>query len=214
MESINLNSIEKKIWFANFQDGLWDIYWGILLLGFGLSPIMEDIGIIKPLNFAFFPVFAFLILILGKKFITVPRTGMIKFGEKRKSDQKKLVILGIIAFIISIFLLFLVKSKFLGEGGKNTMSGFMPPVYYAIIFTTAISIIAYFMEYKRLYIYAFLFGLSIPIAETLYFFVGEPWDGLIAFSTCSLPILITGISLLLRFIKSYKPLDQEVNNAR
>ena len=47
MDNINLKSIEKKIWFANFQDGIWDIYWGILLLGFGLSPLLEELGIIK-----------------------------------------------------------------------------------------------------------------------------------------------------------------------
>jgi len=39
-------------------------------------------------------------------------------------------------------------------------------------------------------------------------------DDLVTFSACSLPIVFTGIYLLLRFIKTYKPLDQEVNNER
>lgn len=214
MESINLKSVEKKIWLSTFQDGLWDIYWGILLLGFGLSPILEDLGLMKPINFAVFPVLAFSFLFFGKKFITIPRTGMIKFGEKRKSDHKNLVLLGIITFIITVIIFVLVKQNSSAVAGNKLISGFTAPLISAIIFIISLSIISYFMQYKRLYVYAFLFGLSIPIAETLYFFVGEPWDGLIAFLACSIPILITGIYLLLKFIRTINPLDQELDNAR
>jgi hypothetical protein len=212
MDSINLKSIEKKVWLTSYQDGIWDIYWGVLLLGFGISPILEDFGLIKPLNFLIFPILAFLILFLGKKYISVPRMGMINFGEKRKSDHKRLFILGIITFIITVIIFFIVKQNLLKSSFTNSMANTTMPVVYAIIFISALSVIAYFMDYKRLYFYAFLFGLSIPLAETLYFVVGEPMDGLIAFSFTSAPILITGIILLFKFVKTVKPILPEVNH--
>ena len=84
------------------------------------------------------------------------------------------------------------------------MAGLASPIGFALFFILAISVIAYFMEFRRLYFYAFLFGISIPLAEALYFFVGEPLDALIAFSVTSLPILITGIVLFTKFIHKYK----------
>ncbi len=212
MESIQIKSIEKKIWLSTYQDGLWDLYWGVLLLGFGVSPLLEKFGVIKPLNFVIFPVMAFLILFLGKKFISIPRMGQIKFGGKRKSNHKKLFILGIITFIITLIVFYIVKRNIFGANPLNSNYNNYAPAIYAAIFVLSISTIAYFMEFKRLYFYAFLFGISIPIAETLYFVVGEPLDGLIAFSFTSFPILITGIILFFYFIKKYKPILTEVEN--
>ena len=82
MKSSNLKSIEKKIWLSTFQDGIWDIYWGLLLLGFGISPILEDFGLIKPLNFLIFPILAFLTLMMGKKLISILTEDIIKILYK------------------------------------------------------------------------------------------------------------------------------------
>jgi hypothetical protein len=213
MEIMNLKSIEKKIWLSSFQDGIWDIYWGILLLGFGVSPVLEEFGVIRPLNFIIFPFLAFLTLFLGKKFISIPRMGLIKFGKKRKSDHMKLLIIGIITFISALIIFILVKQSYLGSSWKGSMSGVMGPIVSAIFFIISISLIAYFMEYKRLYLYAFFFGISIPLAEALFYVVGEPVDSLIAFSVTSIPILITGFVIFFKFIYTYKPLSKEVNDA-
>lgn len=38
---IELKEIEKKAYKSVFQDGLWDIYFGILVLGWGLSAVVK-----------------------------------------------------------------------------------------------------------------------------------------------------------------------------
>ncbi|MFC2088148.1 hypothetical protein ACFLSX_00970, partial [Calditrichota bacterium] len=196
--------IEKKMWLTTYQDGFWDLYWGLLLLGFGISPVLENFGINKPINFIIFPILAFFVLFAGKKFITTPRMGIVKFGSKRKSDHKKLFVMGIITFIFTSVVLFLTKYSTINTTWKDSFAGLASPIGFALFFILTISVIAYFMEFRRLYFYAFLFGISILLAEALYFFVGEPLDGLIAFSATSLPILITGIVLFIKFIHKYK----------
>ena len=37
VDDVNLKEVEKKIFASYFNDGLWDIYGGLLLLGFGLG---------------------------------------------------------------------------------------------------------------------------------------------------------------------------------
>lgn len=212
MKQINLKTLEKRIWLSNFEDGFWDLYWGLLLLGFGVSPVLEELGVLKPFNFIIFPLLAFAVLFLGKKFITVPRMGMIKFGSKRISKQIKLFFIGIILFNISTIFFILVKKTYLGTSWKGLMSGIIAPIGYAVFFIICISVIAYFMEYSRLYFYAFLFGISIPLAEALYFAFGEPLDALVAFSITSMPILITGIILLYKFLQKYLMYEVEVTH--
>lgn len=209
-DHLDLKSIEKKMWFSTYQDGFWDLYWGILLLGFGISLVLENIGINKPINFIIFPILAFIILFAGKKYVTMPRMGMVRFGNKRKSDHKKLFILGTVTFVFTTIVLILTKYSSFSTTWKDLMAGLASPMGFAIFFILAISIIAYFMEFKRLYFYAFLFGISIILAEALYFFVGEPLDSVIAFSITSLPILITGTVLLIKFLHTYQNIRGEV----
>lgn len=201
---INLKEIEKKAWLSNFEDGIWDLYWGILLLGFGISSGLKYYGVTKPFNFLIFPLLAFVVLFFGKKYITIPRIGFVRFGEKRKKDQKILFVLGLIVFIITTTLLIILKFTSLRLLWKIEMTDLSAPIGYAFFFFIAISIIAFFMQFKRLYFYAFLFGISIPLAEIFSGIVNEPLDAIIAFSLTSLPVLIIGSILFFKFINKYE----------
>jgi len=197
---------------SNFEDGFWDLYWGLLLIGFGVSPVLEELGILKPINFIIFPLFAFAVLFIGKKLVTVPRIGRIKFGSKRISNQIKLFVIGTILFIISTIFFVLVKNTYLDTSKEGVMAALTAPFGYALFFIICISVIAYFMEFNRLYFYAFLFGISILLAEALYFVFGEPLDALVAFSITSIPILINGTILLYKFLKKYSTSEMEVSH--
>ena len=41
---LDLKEVEQKVFQTTFQDGLWDIYLGLLLIIFGLSPLLEYLG--------------------------------------------------------------------------------------------------------------------------------------------------------------------------
>ena len=44
-QNINLKALEKKAWRSVFQDGLWDIFLGLLLMAFGLSAWLDRLAL-------------------------------------------------------------------------------------------------------------------------------------------------------------------------
>ena len=44
-EKVDLRELEKKAWKSTFQDGLWDIYIGLLFMGMGLYTIPQLFGL-------------------------------------------------------------------------------------------------------------------------------------------------------------------------
>jgi len=51
--TVNLKTLEREIQRANFKDGIYDITWGLFMCSM-LSPMVESIGIPKPLSILFF----------------------------------------------------------------------------------------------------------------------------------------------------------------
>ena len=88
LSPLNLKQIEKKAYRSIYNDGLYDISWGLLLLGFGLSPLLKDVGFPKPFDLFLMPLAALLILFLGKKYLTVPRLGIVRFRDNHQIQKK------------------------------------------------------------------------------------------------------------------------------
>ena len=81
--TINLKELERKAFRSTFQDGLWDMYLGFLLLTMGMGPVLPSLN--KSVMWTLvillmLSVLAWLAFWAGKKFITTPRMGLVKFG--------------------------------------------------------------------------------------------------------------------------------------
>ena len=138
---------------------------------------------------------AFLILVLGKMFITTPRIGKVRFSRGRSSRGWKLTatlslsaVVGLVLFLIIAF-------------GLSTAN------FGALIFSLnsliVLSVMAYIMGFRRLYIYALFLAAAIPVEEFLYPFIGTPADRIIAFALPGILITMTGIYYLVGFVKRY-----------
>ena len=64
-------------------------------------------------------------------------------------------------------------------------------------------VVAYFLDFTRLYIYAFLAGLGFFLTEVLYPFVGSPLDTLLPFGITGAAIVVIGLYYFIRFLKKY-----------
>jgi len=87
--------IEKKGVSYALIFGLLSLFIGMIILSLGVAPLFSLlINIPDPWNYIIpalgVNIFAFLIFYFGKKYLTVPRIGFVKFGPKRKEKQKKL----------------------------------------------------------------------------------------------------------------------------
>jgi hypothetical protein len=208
-EQIDLKGLEKKAWRSAFHDGIWDIYMGLLILGLGTAPFGYRIGLPAELGSMIIVLFwnttAVLFLILGKKFITVPRLGYVKFGAKRKKVKKRLFGFLLFNIILAVVFLFINLS---GIFESLNIGGLTQPLLIGLLLITVpLSILAYFLEFHRLYIYAIFFGLGFFISELLYPLVGSPFDLFLSLGLGGIAVILIGLIYFINFLRKH-PLTQ------
>ena len=197
MEHINLHEIEKQTYRLTFQDGLYDMTYGTLLIIFAIAPILREIIYLWYIVFMIIP--APLILILGKRYITMPRIGIVKFGLERNKAKNKIHLLTAILFPITVIVVILT---FIGMFNVR-VTGYIVPLGTGLFALVLLSSIAYILNYSHFYLYAISIGLGIPLTELLEPLLGEPYDYLFSFGISGIIILSYGIYTLLKFIKIY-----------
>jgi hypothetical protein len=200
MELANdLRSLEKKAYRATLRDGIYDICFGFFILLWALIPIIQYLEVSRFYLYIFFFIPAIFVW-LGKKYITVPRIGSVKFGHYRKTKGIKSSIAGLIFLIITLVIYILIKGNGVPDMIKYSLGGYGLPIIEGLFIMLCLWTLAYFSEFTRLFIYSFAFGLGIPLSEFLYTIIGEPLDGIIAFGVPAILVLGYGLYLLHKFI--------------
>ncbi|MFW9828439.1 MAG: hypothetical protein ACFFEY_12685 [Candidatus Thorarchaeota archaeon] len=203
---IDLKKLEKKAYRSIFEDGIWDLFIGMLILSFGLAPFIGLFINISELWDVIIPsviitTIAFLIFYLGKKYITIPRIGVVEFGPKRKSRQAKLKIFLIVMFFINVVLLILPLTDLINY------SQIQPLILSLLLGLGGIvlpfCIVAYFLDFTRLYYYSFSMGFGFFLIEFLNSFMNYPIISIVIFSVIGVSIIIIGLTYFIRFLKKY-----------
>ena len=96
---------------------------------------------------------------------------------------------------------FLILFKILPIGGKTgiPVAGVIFGVQSLIVFSLA----AYFMDFTRLYFYAFLFAVSLPVTFWLKKNDVLTYPSLYVFSLTAGPMLVIGWILFVRFLRQF-----------
>ena len=191
---IDLKKIERKAWTSYLHDGLWDIFLGLLMLTGGIRALTDNAW------FTLVILASVLVIVVGKRLITTPRLGHVKFSPARKVKQHRLIAVIGISVIAMGVLLWLAT---LGVGLPKTASAPIVVILVALVF----GLIAYYMDFRRLYAYGLLFAIAMALWETL----GDP-TGPIASSVSGGIALLIGLVMLIRFIRKYPKMAQEVYN--
>ena len=203
VETMDLKEIEKKAWRSTYQDGLWDIYIGFLITGYALLFWLNSLGFEEPLLIVFlicWNTIPILILTFGKKFITPKRIGSVKFGNKRKKTKKRLTYF--LTANVFILLIFLILTQ-LGLFELIPLEGLMMPLILGLFISIPLSIVAYFLDFSRLYVYSIFFGLGFLLSDLFFPLVGTPFDFLLSFGLPGIVITLIGVYLFISFIKKY-----------
>jgi hypothetical protein len=190
-EMIDLRHVERRAWTLYFQDGLWDIFFGLLFLGGGLRALTDNLW------FYLLVLAGILIFILGKRWITLPRLGQIHFSPQRKARTRVVRVVAAGAMIITALIFILIIS------GAD-LSGAPVSWIFVIMVPGVFFLMAYLMDFTRLYGYTVLIAVFTLLGE----FVGDPaaaWAQIIA----GLVPLTVGIILLVRFLRRYPVVDEE-----
>lgn len=177
-ENIDLKKIERKAWTSYFEDGFWDIFFGIIFITSAVRSFTENVWF----TFAIFGAVA--IFIAGKRFITTPRMGRVKFGPRRQNKQLKIGVM----ILISLLVIYI-----LGTVMANITFPVMA-VWLAVFF----GLLAYLMDFSRLFAYGLVFATS----EVIWNIYGEPY-GPISNLIFGVIFLLVGLVILNRFLKKY-----------
>jgi hypothetical protein len=144
-------------------------------------------------------------IILANKYIVLPRMGIVKFSKQRKRKSAIFITLITASLIILVTLTIFGKSNFIPAGiaARMTVS--------AIVFIICISI-AFFLNFNRMYIYAFLITASFNLNEIIRENPGFISDGGYAYLFTAIVLIVVGGVYLYRFLKEYPLVVEEVSN--
>ena len=206
-KAIDLKALERKAFRSTFQDGLWDLFVGLYVLSYAFVPFVPDPdktdwGIVVtgiPAS-----VVGLIALYLGKKYITAPRLGIVRFGAKRKASLWKLTAFLTGTAILGLGMFLLVNAGYVLRSGP-----FVAPFISGMVFTIAFGIIGYIVDFRRLFLYGALFGFAPLAGRLLVIYAGVPYQGYpVSFGIAGGLILAIGFFLLWRFIRT-NPLPAE-----
>jgi len=208
-ENIDLKKIERKAFRFTSQHGLYDIMIGLILIGVGLGPSLYGI-LPTPLNFFIPELPAIIVYLLGMKYIINPRMGIVRFGEKRKADRKKLMIIMIISVTITSLAFIWTMASGFQSILFESLAGWL--IIGLLLATLPIATIAYFLDIDRMYIYAVLVGIGIPTIEFLKNYVDYSVATIIVNGSIGSIFVLTGLILFTRFIRKYPKPEGVKNN--
>ncbi len=181
----DLRDVERRAWTLYFQDGLWDIFFGLLFLGGGLRSLTGNRW------FYLLVAAGIMAFILGKRWITLPRLGQINFSPRRKARQNVVRAVAFGAMLVTaVIFIMAVTGADLGAVPVGWIFVFMVPGVFLLM--------AYMMDFTRLYGYTILVAAFMVVTEL----VGDPaaaWAQIFA----GLVPLSVGIVLLARFLRRY-----------
>ena len=205
-QTIDLKKLERKVWTSFYEDGIWDIYLGLLLSSIAVGAFFTDAGISE--RYSIFGhigvlVFAVLFLVLGKHFITVPRIGTVVFGPRGRARLTKAQILLAISCITGLAAFLLIASTTGNAVARQPVMGYIVPLIWTLNMLVLFSLAAYFLNYRRLYIIGFLYAIAVPADKVLRQILHIDLS-VIAFGVPAIIILIMGVVVLVRFLRKYQ----------
>lgn len=199
--AISAKELEKRAFRSTFQDGIWDIYLGLLLLNMSMSVGLAKLTSLNPMNLGILLlILAIIIMVgffLGKKYITAPRLGMVKFGAERQRKVKK------VSLVLSLSALMGLVT-FLGFGSLTELFGGLPgwvvPLgLFGVTSVVVFSLGAYYLDYTRAYLYGWCYALAFPFG--IFLQESTMFGFLIAYTIFSMVMIVPGVILLIRFIR-------------
>ena len=203
LNTIDLKQIERKAYRSTYQDGLWDIYMGVVvvLMGFFLYHPESGYSAINIITMVLLLSLAYSLFWAGKKYITLPRMGQVRFGPIRQRRKKTMaIILGVIVLIQFIFVGLTAVSRYYPQvGGRlfgSTDAGLTIVAAIGSLFVgLPMLLMAYMNDFPRGYYIAVLMSLAV----FLMILTNQPLYPAVS----GILIIIPGVVLLINFLKKY-----------
>jgi len=198
---IDLKALERRAFRATFQDGLWDIMLGLNFLILSLVPLFEMRGLARPVGYLI--VFALLIpvwvgFVYLKKHLTAPRLGYVTFSQERqRRGRQARLALGMVVVATLVLLVLTIWGVFEEMAATVGFSFLM----VGALFVVSFSLLAYYLDYPRLYVYGWLLACEYPLSVWLESQTGQSFPN--GSTLIGALIALIGLATLVRFLRQY-----------
>jgi len=197
VEDINLKEIQRKVYMSFFQDGLWDIFLGLFILGWGLAILTEAVY----LPGVYFVVIYFAIWGI-KKWLTYPRIGYVRFSAtSRRRITTRFVIL-----LTVVLLLGVMAGVLWGIGTRpQWLVDYFPLIFNGML-AAIVCLAAYWARVNRFYLHAAL----IFLGAVFHLWLGIRWE--FGFIGAGSIIVLIGLGILIIFLRKYPKIVEEAHS--
>jgi hypothetical protein len=202
--TLNLRELERKAWRSVFQDGLWDIYLGLLLLAMAVGAWLSDMGLTTARHYGAYGALvglSMLVLWAGKHFVTLPRMGRVEFGPKRKATLnwvRALLFVSVLAGVAA----FLVAVAMQGDPGQRVNVALLFPAAWVVNVLVVFGLGAHFLDFSRLHVIGLMYAIPVPVDMLLGKLLGIDLT-FVAFGLPAAVILVMGGVVFARFLRDY-----------
>jgi hypothetical protein len=198
----NLDNIERIVWLKTFDDGIYDIFLGWILLWMGIVFTISHTGFpdtpLTIINVSGIAIAVFLMHV-AKRRITRPRTGNVVPSKTRRRRIGVTLAIGFL-LLTGAFTLSMVS----WSGGKSFLGDPVAPLLHPMLLSMFLFLLfgihAYLLEFDRLYVIAALFALTFPVGKTLELYLDID-AGILLQALPAAIIIGMGIRLLKRFMR-------------
>ena len=201
MTDLDLKGLERKTFRSTHEDGLLDLFLGVVLLALAFFAWLGELdlsGGLRMLVLAGLEALAVLGLIISRKVISEPRIGKIRLGPAGKTRQKKArwlvagsVIMGLALLVFTLIIR--------GHNPAALKPAYFFPAMWAANALIVFGLAAWFLDYTRLYGIGIMFAICVPLDMSLHEATGIRL-GPLAFALPGFVVLAVGITVLLRFL--------------
>ncbi len=190
---VDTKKLQRRMMLYYSRDGLWDICFGVCVLGWALASRFDFIAFIGVTI-----VVAVTLVPVVKQRLTYPRIGYARL--KPDSGMRKLLAVFVALGAAVLFLVILS-----GAGMQELLSAYLP-LWLGAMGAVLIAVVGHVLNTGRFYVYALLVFLAGSATQ---------WAGVelwLAVATASAAIIVTGIFVLARFLRK-NPASQEDTSA-
>jgi hypothetical protein len=208
---LNLKEIERKAFRSTYEDGLWDIYFGLIVICMSIFIYRPASGY-SPTNIILALLamsVAYSLFWAAKKYITAPRMGQVRFGDIRR--KKKTTMAMFLSFVVLAQLIILGLTTLgwlnpdVGAGVNHFLKSqdlmdLTVALIGSLFVVVGMTLTAYFSDFPRGYFIAAMMALAV----FLMIYLNQPVYPILIGAL----MIIPGAMLFFRFLKKY-PLPGE-----
>jgi len=188
----DLRRMEARLFSSYFQDGAWDVMVGMLILAMAIRTFIDHWTV------SLLGLVGVLYVILIRMFVTRKRLGVARFKAFRKRKRSRMLLVILAANLVTLVLLL---ATLFGAHPSQALSAAVIVVLVILTF----SMVAYFMDYWRFFIWGALLAGTILIME-LYGEGPGSWASLAVGSG----VTLAGIYYLVSFLSKYPSTGADV----